>query len=56
MSPEGQTIEIAYTAGVDGYVAVGDAVPVAPEIPAHVVRLIEYLAAHPNDDDGSYKP
>lgn len=55
LSPEGQTIDIQYTAGPNGYVPAGDALPVAPEIPAHVVRLIEYLASHPNDDDGSYK-
>lgn len=56
ISPEGQTIDIQYTAGPNGYVPTGDAIPVAPEVPAHVARLVEYLAAHPNNDDGSYKP
>lgn len=55
-SPEGELIEISYTAGADGYVPVGNVVPVAPEIPAHVLRLVEWLQAHPSDDDGSYKP
>lgn len=57
ISPEGETIDIQYVADAEGgYRATGAAIPVAPETPAHVLRLVEYLAAHPNDDDGSYKP
>lgn len=55
ISPEGTPVEIQYVADAEGYRATGDAVPVGPAVPAHVARLLEWIATHPSDDDGSYK-
>ncbi|KAH8302700.1 hypothetical protein KR044_009773, partial [Drosophila immigrans] len=46
-SPEGTPVEITYVADENGYQPQGDAIPVAPEVPAQIARALEYIAAHP---------
>ncbi|XP_034476707.1 larval cuticle protein 1-like [Drosophila innubila] len=51
ISPEGQHVDIKYTADENGYHPEGDVIPVIPE---HVHRLIEYNAAHSHEDVHSH--
>ncbi|XP_035440451.1 larval cuticle protein LCP-17-like [Spodoptera frugiperda] len=46
-SPEGQAIELSYVADENGYRPQGSHLPVGPEIPAAIIRSLEYIAAHP---------
>ncbi|CAH0691724.1 unnamed protein product [Spodoptera exigua] len=46
-SPEGQPIELTFTADENGYQPQGSHLPVPPEIPAAILRSLEYIAAHP---------
>lgn len=50
ISPEGQQIKITYTADENGYHPSGSAIPVAPEVPAAIVRAIEWARTHPYDE------
>ncbi|KAJ6632883.1 Pupal cuticle protein [Pseudolycoriella hygida] len=49
---DGTPIEFTYTADEGGFQPVGAHIPQAPP---HIARLIEWLEAHPSEDDGSYK-
>lgn len=53
IAPDGTPISFSYVANEGGFQPVGDHIPQAPP---HIARLIEWLEAHPSDDDGSYKP
>lgn len=53
VSPEGTPVSISYTADENGYVATGDFVPKTPE---YVLRAIEYIKAHPSQDEYSQQP
>lgn len=45
-SPDG-LIKIEYVADENGYQPSGNVLPTPPPIPAAIVRLLEYIAAHP---------
>ncbi|XP_055846823.1 pupal cuticle protein Edg-78E-like [Episyrphus balteatus] len=51
ISPEGEAIEIKYTADQDGYHPVGNHLPTPPPIPEYIIRAIEYINAHPQQDE-----
>lgn len=53
VADDGTPIQFSYVANEGGFQPTGDHIPQAPP---HIARLIEWLEAHPSDDDGSYKP
>ncbi|XP_026328835.1 larval cuticle protein LCP-17-like isoform X2 [Hyposmocoma kahamanoa] len=46
-APDGTNVRFSYVADENGYQPQSDLLPVAPEIPAAIVRSLEYIAAHP---------
>lgn len=49
-SPEGTPVQITYVADENGYQPTGNVLPVAPETPAHVLRLVQYLNSVPSQE------
>lgn len=47
-SPEGQVINLVYTAGEQGYVPQGDHLPTSPPIPPAIQRALDYIASQPS--------
>lgn len=47
-SPEGQLIEITYTADENGFQPSGDSIPTPPPIPPQIQKALEYLASLPS--------
>ncbi|XP_053686112.1 pupal cuticle protein-like [Sabethes cyaneus] len=45
-SPEGEVIEITYTADENGFNPQGDAIPQPPPIPDAILRALEYIRTH----------
>ncbi|XP_055629059.1 pupal cuticle protein Edg-78E-like [Toxorhynchites rutilus septentrionalis] len=45
-SPEGELIQITYTADENGYNPQGDAIPQPPPIPEAILRALEYIRTH----------
>nr|CAD7394447.1 unnamed protein product [Timema cristinae] len=51
--PEGVPVNIRYIATANGgFVATGDAIPVAPPIPPAIQRALDYLATLPSTTEG----
>lgn len=50
-SPEGLPIHVSYTADHNGFHPQGEHLPVPPEIPAHIQRALDYIAAHPKENN-----
>ncbi|XP_075161934.1 pupal cuticle protein Edg-78E-like [Haematobia irritans] len=46
-SPEGQLIELTYTADENGYQPQGDHLPTPPPIPEYILKALEYIESHP---------
>lgn len=46
-SPEGETIQLKYTADENGYQPQGDHLPTPPPIPDYILRSLEYIESHP---------
>uniref|UniRef100_T1GT19 Uncharacterized protein n=1 Tax=Megaselia scalaris TaxID=36166 RepID=T1GT19_MEGSC len=47
LTPEGENVQISYTADENGYQPQGSALPTPPPIPAQIAKALEYIAAHP---------
>ncbi|XP_011196048.2 pupal cuticle protein Edg-78E [Zeugodacus cucurbitae] len=55
-SPEGIPIEVRYIADELGFHAVGRHLPRPPPIPDYILRSLEYIRTHPNQEDrGHYR-
>nr|XP_049704271.1 endocuticle structural glycoprotein ABD-4-like [Helicoverpa armigera] len=50
-APDGQIINVLYTAGENGFVAQGDHIPTPPPIPPAIQRALDYLATKPPSTD-----
>ncbi|KAM8709309.1 hypothetical protein ACLKA7_016162 [Drosophila subpalustris] len=46
VSPDGETIITTYTADENGYHPQGDHLPTPPPIPDHVIRQLQYIKDH----------
>lgn len=46
-SPEGQPIQLIYTADENGYQPKGDHLPTPPPIPDYILKALAYIEAHP---------
>lgn len=47
-SPEGQVINLQYTAGEQGFVPTGDHLPTPPPIPEAIQRALAFIASQPS--------
>lgn len=48
---DGTPITVTYVAGKDGFVAQGAHIPQAPAIPEAILKALEWIAAHPEEDN-----
>ncbi|KAK0174549.1 hypothetical protein PV327_010309 [Microctonus hyperodae] len=48
---DGSLIEVTYTAGENGFEPKGNHLPTSPPIPEEIVKALEYIAAHPEEND-----
>lgn len=46
-APDGTPVSLKYVANENGYHVEGSHLPVAPPVPAAIVRALEWIAAHP---------
>lgn len=48
---DGSDVQVTYTADENGFVAQGSHLPQAPAIPEAILRALEWIAAHPEEDN-----
>lgn len=48
-APDNSKVEISYTADERGFIPSGNVLPVAPPTPPAILRLLEWLASHPEE-------
>ncbi|XP_075168924.1 larval cuticle protein 4-like [Haematobia irritans] len=51
ITPEGEHIKVTYTADEHGYHPESDVLPKPHEIPAAILKSIEYIKAHPSKEE-----
>lgn len=51
-APDGTPISLNYLANEDGFQPQGDHLPTPPPIPAAIQRALEWIAAHPEPEQG----
>ena len=53
-APDGVLIELSYEADERGFLPNGKHLPIGPPTPAHVIELLEFIKAHPPQDDPNF--
>ncbi|XP_061396101.1 larval cuticle protein 4-like [Musca vetustissima] len=51
VSPEGEHVQVSYTADETGYHPASELLPTPPPIPEAILKAIEYIKAHPPKED-----
>ncbi|GLV39279.1 Ecdysone-dependent gene 78E [Carabus blaptoides fortunei] len=51
-SPEGEHVQLSYTADENGFQPQGSHIPVAPPVPEAILRALEYIRTHPPQPEG----
>lgn len=51
VSPEGEQVRLTWTADANGYHPQGSHIPVAPPVPAAILRALEYIRTHPTAEE-----
>lgn len=49
-SPEGELVQLTYTADENGYHPQGAHLPTPPPIPEAILRSLEYIRTHPHQE------
>lgn len=53
-SPEGQLIQLTYTADANGFQPQGAHLPTPPPIPEAILKSLEYIRTHPYHEEEQY--
>lgn len=50
-APDGQLIQLVYTADESGFHPSGEHLPTPPPVPAAILKALEYIRTHPNQEN-----
>ncbi|XP_072750482.1 endocuticle structural glycoprotein SgAbd-2-like [Anoplolepis gracilipes] len=51
VDPEGGSIALSYVADENGFQPLAEHLPVAPPVPSGILKALEYIALHPEEDN-----